>query len=65
MGTLIAITDPVYCLSVSDVEGRHWSCHDSLDNLGPWFMRTLQRIKEDERGYGYYPQITQFAKITR
>lgn len=57
----------LYIVSVEDATGRYWTCCDDLDHLGPWIVRTLQRVTDKTHGSPgayYQPRVTQFAKLS-
>ena len=56
--------DDVFVVSIEAVDGRYWTIMDDREHVGPWILRTLERLTEGVRsGCSYQPRVTQFAKL--
>lgn len=57
----------VFVVSIEAADGRYWTIMDDREHVGPWLLRTLERLQKLSNGIsysGYQPRITQFAKLS-
>jgi hypothetical protein len=58
----------VFVVSIEAVDGRYWTIMDDREHIGPWLLRTLERLSALSNGISYslnyQPRITQFAKLS-